>query len=76
MKEIKEEKTTIKVELTISEVELIKDLTQNALKKETKEQAKIRLSLFVGASRILGFDMADDGSIKRIKYDNNNIHTN
>jgi|GEM_PF-3655252 len=58
--------TTFTVELTKDEITLIREITQNALNiNEDENQSKTRLSLFIGASKILGFDMNDDGSINR-----------
>lgn len=58
-------KTTAVVELNMKEIELIRDLTQNSISPETNEQANIRKQLFVGASRILGYNMDEDGNIAR-----------
>jgi len=65
MRELQEKRTTVSVELTIPEIEMIRKLASHAMLPETEEQSKTRMSLFVGASRILGFDMDDDGKIKR-----------
>lgn len=53
---------TFKVELTRQEVEYIRNITQNSTKPEDED---MRLRLFVGASRLLGYDMDDQGIIKR-----------
>ena len=65
MKHIIPEVTTYTVELTKAEVELIRDLTQNCDPQNAAERAELYKELFVGMSRILGYDMADDGTIKR-----------
>lgn len=65
MKHIKPEVTTYTVELTKAEVKLIRDLTQNCDPQTDSTQANLYKELFVGMSRILGYDMADDGTIKR-----------
>ncbi len=65
MKHIIPEVTTYTVELTKAEVKLIRDLTQNCDPQTDHTQADLYLELFVGMSRILGYDIADDGTIKR-----------
>jgi hypothetical protein len=67
MKQIIEEPTTFKVELTLEEVEYIRAITQNYIgdPDEDYDESKIRLGLFVGASRLLGFNMNDNGEIIR-----------
>ena len=65
MKHIIPEVTTYTVELTKAEVKLIRDLTQNYDPQIDSTQAGLYKELFVGMSRILGYDMADDGTIKR-----------
>ena len=65
MKHIIPEVTTYTVELTEAEVKLIRDLTQNCSPATNSIKADLYLELFVGMSRILGYDMADDGAIKR-----------
>lgn len=53
---------TFKVELTRQEVEYIREITQNPMNTEDQD---VCLGLFVGASRLLGYDMDDLGMIKR-----------
>ena len=65
MKHIIPEVTTYTVELTEAEVKLIRGLTQNCDPQTDSTQANLYKELFVGMSRILGYDMADDGTIKR-----------
>ena len=65
MKHIIPEVTTYTVELTKAEVKLIRDLTQNCSPATNSIKAGLYKELFVGMSRILGYDMADDGTIKR-----------
>ena len=65
MKHITPEVTTYTVELTKAEVKLIRGLTQNYDPKIDNAEAELYKELFVGMSRILGYDMADDGTIKR-----------
>ena len=65
MKHITPEVTTYTVELTKAEVKFIRDLTQNYHPETDSVQAALFKELFVGMSRILGYDMADDGAIKR-----------
>lgn len=52
-----------KVELTRQEVEYIREITQNPMNIEDQD---VCLGLFVGASRLLGYDIDDLGRIKRI----------
>ena len=68
MKLVPKEETTFTVELTKDQVKYIRGLTQNSLVSPEDEngiERDLRLSLFVGASRILGIDMNDDGSIDK-----------
>ena len=67
MKIVEEPKTLFTVQLTIDELKMIRDLTQNNLfsPEETVDEYNTRLSLLVGASRCLGYDINDDGSINR-----------
>jgi hypothetical protein len=67
MKEILQPKTTFVVELTLDQVTRIRGLTQNYPEGcfESSNESKVIMSLFVGASRLLGYDMSDDGTIKR-----------
>jgi hypothetical protein len=68
MREITQPKTSFIVELTKEELEYIRNLSQNYQgnpENESNIEKKIRMNLFVGSSRLLGFDMNDDGSIKR-----------
>lgn len=68
MKEIKIPKSVVTVELTMDEVEYIRNITQNYfgnIEDEDTKSKEIRKSLFVGSSKILGFNMNDDGTINR-----------
>ena len=65
MKHIIPEVTTYTVELTKAEVKLIRGLTQNYDPQMDSTEADLYKGLFVGMSRILGYDMADDGTLKR-----------
>ena len=68
MKPIVKEQTEFDVTLTRDEVEMIRGLTQNYLVEDRPEDptvTKVRLGLFVGASRLLGYEMDDTGNIKR-----------
>jgi hypothetical protein len=56
---------TFQVEMTKQELEFIKAICQNPMGDESPTDKDIRKNLFVGASRILGYDMNDDGSINR-----------
>jgi hypothetical protein len=67
MKHLPKEETTFVVELTKDEIILIRDLTQNYslsqdINDETTQQANTRKSLFVGTSRLLGYNITDNGS--------------
>lgn len=53
------------VELTTDEVRIIRDFTQNCRPDESNELKQTYLQLFVGMSRLLGYDMKDDGSVIR-----------
>jgi hypothetical protein len=55
--------STFQVELSRQELEFIRAVCQNPLGNDPWEDITIRLKLFVGASRILGYNMNDDGSI-------------
>jgi len=68
MKLLPKEETTFNVELTKEEIMYIRSITQNSMvnpDEEDEGRKKLRLSLFVGASRILGFDVNDDGTTNR-----------
>jgi hypothetical protein len=69
MKEIKTPQTVFNVELTKKEIEYIRDITQNyygeKLEDEYPLEKTLRVSLFVGASRILGYNINDDGTLNR-----------
>jgi hypothetical protein len=67
--ELRETHTTVSVEMTLHEIEYIRRMTQNYMAgpEESSTDFQTRLSLFVGSSRILGYDMEDDGSIKKAK---------
>jgi len=67
MKHIINEPKTFTVELSKEEVQLIKDLTQNC--NTNAKERKISLALFVGTSRLLGYNMRDDGTSAR-SFDN------
>jgi hypothetical protein len=56
---------TFQVEMSRQELEFIRAICQNPLGDELPADKDIRQKLFVGASRILGWDMNDDGSINR-----------
>jgi hypothetical protein len=60
------------VTLSLAEVEYIRNFTQNYLGEdpstEYPEELKIRLGLFVGASRLLGYDISDDGTCIRTPF--------
>lgn len=56
---------TFQVEMTKQELEFIQAICQNPMGDESPTDKDIRKNLFVGASRILGYDMNDDGSINR-----------
>lgn len=47
------------------EATLIKELTQNSHEHSPSDRSKTALDLFVGASRLLGYCMNDDGTILR-----------
>jgi hypothetical protein len=47
------------------ELEFIRAMCQNHVEGDSQENNDIRLKLFVSASRILGWNMNDDGSINR-----------
>jgi hypothetical protein len=53
------------VEMTKQELEFIRTMCQHPPEGNPWGDNVMRLNLFVGASRILGYDMNDDGSIKR-----------
>lgn len=53
------------VELTSDEVRTIQGLVQNCNPEESEELKKLYLELFVGMSRLLGYDMKDDGTMTR-----------
>jgi hypothetical protein len=59
---------TFQVEMSRQELEFIRAICQNPLGDELPSDKDIRQKLFVGASRILGWDINDDGSINR-KYE-------
>lgn len=70
MKEIGIEKTVFNVELTLDEIKYIAVVTQKYCgedpNNESKEEFDIRLSLFIVASRILGLEKNDDGTVNRV----------
>jgi hypothetical protein len=53
------------VEMSRQELEFIRGMCQNPLEDEHPTDKATRLKLFVGASRILGWNVNDDGSINR-----------
>ena len=65
MREIDNPNKIFTVELTLAEATLIRELTQNSHEHWTVDQSKTALSLFVGASRLLGYRMNDNGTIIR-----------
>ena len=69
MKPLTKEQYEFEVILTKNELIFIRDLTQNYLGLDPDDEPflehKTRLSLFVGASRLLGYNMDDNGSIIR-----------
>jgi hypothetical protein len=58
---------TFHVEISRQELEFIREICQNPLRDESPADSDIRRKLFVGASRILGWDINDDGSVNRAK---------
>jgi hypothetical protein len=56
---------TFHVEMSRKEIEFIRAMCQNHVEGDSQENNDIRLKLFVSASRILGWNMNDDGSINR-----------
>jgi hypothetical protein len=65
MQLIPNQPSTFQVEMSRQELEFIREICQNPLGDEYPTDKDIRLKLFVGASRILGYAMNDDGSINR-----------
>ena len=53
------------VEISRQELEFIREMCQNPLEDEPPTNKTTRLKLFVSASRILGWNVNDDGSINR-----------
>jgi hypothetical protein len=68
MQLIPNQSPTFQVEMSRQELEFIREICQNPLGAELPTDKDIRLKLFVGASRILGWNMNDDGSVNR-KYE-------
>jgi len=61
-------KKNLVLELDETEIKFLRDLTQKYLGDpgdETDAEHKIRLDFFVVASRALGYDMNEDGSVPR-----------
>jgi hypothetical protein len=56
---------TFQVEVSRQELELIRLMCQNTLEDDPWNDTPIRQKLFVDVSRILGWDMNDDGSVNR-----------
>lgn len=73
MKEIETKKTVFQVELTRAEIEYIVAMTQNYcgpdIRSEHPKEMEIRRELFIGAAKILGIPINDDGSINRGNLD-------
>ena len=69
MKLLVREQEEFEVALTKNELIYIRNLTQNYLGENPDDEYPLdkttRLSLFVGASRLLGYNIDDDGSIIR-----------
>jgi hypothetical protein len=65
MQLIPNQPSTFQVELSRQELEFIREMCQNPLGDESQTDRATRLKLFVGSSRILGWNMNDDGSINR-----------
>jgi len=66
MKQINKPTEIFEVILSRAQVEYIRDFTQNSvLGEESSKQTTIRQGLFIGASRMLGTKMNDDGTISR-----------
>ena len=65
MRLIPNQSPTFQVELSRKELEFIREMCQNPLDEETSTDKTTRLKLFVDASRILGWNVNDDGSINR-----------
>ena len=64
MREIENPNKVFHVELTLEEVEFIRGITQNPVDRDDQDN-NVRKSLFVGTSRLLGYNMSDDGIIVR-----------
>jgi hypothetical protein len=62
---IPNQSSTFQVEMSRQELEFIREMCQNPLEDEPPAHKATRLKLFVGASRILGWNINDDGSINR-----------
>jgi hypothetical protein len=54
---------TFHVEMSRQELEFIRAICQNCVEDDSQENNEMRLKLFVGTSRILGWDINDNGSI-------------
>ncbi len=63
MKIIEEPRKTFTVELTREDVEFLRDVTQEL--PEPDYQYHTRMGIFVCCSRLLGYDMNDDGSLNK-----------
>lgn len=68
MKEVITPKEEFTVAITRRELHYLRELTQNPFvipDDEDPTEKQLRLSIFVGASRLLGYSVNDDGSINR-----------
>lgn len=68
MREIDTPKEEFNVVISRKEAEYLRELTQNSVCEPYLEDASetaLRLSIFVGASRLLGYNMNDNGTINR-----------
>lgn len=70
MKAVEKPQDIFTVELTRAEVEMIRGLTQNYTSgrpyEESEKERTTRLGLFVGAMRLLGYDIKADGTLLRV----------
>mgnify|MGYP006995669332 CR=1 FL=1 len=66
--EVQPTKRSITVTLNEEELKYLMDITQNSLVNpddEPESETKLRLQFFVMASRALGYDTKEDGSMSR-----------
>jgi len=54
---------SVKITLNKQELEVIRDLVQNAHPDDSPEIRQIKVNIFVGCMRGLGYTMNDDGSM-------------